>query len=128
VVYVGDGRQGFDFLGFHCRKVESWKYRGHRYLQRRPSRRAMQRVRDRIKAITAPRHRLPEPVGPIVAEVNQVPRGWGAYFRVGNSTRKFQTLDRYARERLAKFLAKKAARAGHQRQRYTGAFFAKLGV
>jgi hypothetical protein len=23
---VGDGRQGFDFLGFLCRKVESWKY------------------------------------------------------------------------------------------------------
>ena len=32
VVYVGDGRQGFDFLGFHCRKVESWKYRGKRQL------------------------------------------------------------------------------------------------
>jgi len=75
VIYVGDGRQGFDFLGFHCRKVESWKYRGHRYLQRWPSRRAMQRVRERIKAITAPRHRLPEPIEPIVAEVNQIVRG-----------------------------------------------------
>ena len=36
VVYVGDGRQGFDFLGFHCRKVESWKDRKYRYLQRWP--------------------------------------------------------------------------------------------
>jgi group II intron reverse transcriptase/maturase len=128
IVDVGDGRQGFDFLGFHCRKVESWKYRHHRYLQRWPSRRAMQRVRERIKAITAPRHRLPEPIEPIVAEVNQVVRGWGAYFRVGNSTRKFQDVDRYVRERLAKFLAKKAGRRGHQRERYTWAFFAKLGV
>jgi group II intron reverse transcriptase/maturase len=68
VVYVGDGRQGFDFLGFHCRRVESWKYRGKRYLQRWPGRRAMQRIRDKIKAITAPRRILPEPVGPIVAE------------------------------------------------------------
>jgi len=128
VIYVGDGRQGFDFLGFHCRKVESWKYRGHRYLQRWPSRRAMQRIRDRVKSITAPRHRLPEPIGPIVAEVNQVLRGWGAYFRVGNSTRKFQDVDRYVRERLAKFLAKKAGRGGHQRERYAWSFFAKLGV
>jgi group II intron reverse transcriptase/maturase len=128
VVYIGDGRQGFDFLGFHCRKVESWKYRGHRYLQRWPSRRAMQRVRDRVKAISAPRHRLPEPIGPIVAEVNQVLRGWGAYFRVGNSARKFQDMDRYVRERLAKFLAKKAGRGGHQRRRYPWAFFDKLGV
>jgi len=31
VAYVGDGRQGFDFLGFHCRKLESWSARrpGH---------------------------------------------------------------------------------------------------
>jgi RNA-directed DNA polymerase len=97
VVYVGDGRQGFDFLGFHCRKVESWKYRGRRYLQRWPSRRAMQRIRDKIKAITAPRHKLPEPVGPIVTEVNQALRHLGAYFRVGNSTRKFHQVDEYVR-------------------------------
>ena len=107
VVYVGNGRQGFDFLGFHCRKLESWKYRGNRYLQRWPGRRAMQRIRDKIKAITAPRHRLPEPVGPIVAEVNQALRGWGAYFRVGNSARKFAQVDDYVRERLALFLSKK---------------------
>src|SRR5260370_13334739 len=54
VVFVGDGRQGFDFLGFHCRKVESWKYRGKRYLQRWPSQRAMQRIRDRIAACAVP--------------------------------------------------------------------------
>jgi RNA-directed DNA polymerase len=128
VVWVGDGRQGFDFLGFHCRKVESWRYRGHRYLQRWPSRRAMQRVRDRVRGILAPRHRLPKPVGQIVSEVNRVVRGWAAYFRVGNSTRKFRDVDNYVRERLARFLAKKAGQSGHQRRRYTWAYFEKLGV
>jgi RNA-directed DNA polymerase len=128
VVHVGDGQQGFDFLGFHCRKGASWQYRGQRYLQRWPSRRAMQRVRGRVKAITAPRHRLPEPIGPLVAEVNQVLRGWGAYFRVGNASRKFMTIDHYVHERLARFLAKKAGRGGHQRKRYTWAFCEQLGV
>jgi RNA-directed DNA polymerase len=128
VVYVGDGRQGFNFLGFHCRKVTSWKYRHKRYLQYWPSRRAMQRVRDRIKAITASRHRLPEPIQPIVAEVNRVVRGWGAYFRVGNSARKLNAVDDYVHERLARFLAKKTGRGGHPRRRFTWAFFAKLGV
>ena len=128
VVWVGDGRQGFDFLGFHCRKVESWKYRGKRYLQRWPSRRAMQRVRDRIKVITARRYRLPEPIQTIVSEVNRVVRDWASYYRVGNSTRKFHDVDHYVHERLAKFLAKKTGRSGHQRKRYTWAFFDKLGV
>jgi RNA-directed DNA polymerase len=128
VVYIGDGRQGFDFLGFHRRKVESWKYRGRRYLQSWPGRRAMQRIRHRIKALTAARHTLPEPVGPIVAEVNQMVRGWGAYFRVGNSSRKFHQVDDYVRERLALFLSKKTGREGRDRQRYTLEYFKRLGV
>jgi RNA-directed DNA polymerase len=128
VVYVGDGGQGFDFLGFHCRKVASWRYRGKRYFQCWPSRRAMQRVRERIKAITAPRRRLAEPIEPIVAEVNRVVRGWGAYFRVGNATRKLRAVDDYVRERLARFLVKKTRHGGQARKRYSWAFFERLGV
>ncbi len=128
VVDVRDGTQGFDFLGFHCRKVESWRWRGKRYLHRWPSRRAMQRVRDRIKAITAPRHRLPEPVGPIVAELNAVLRGWGAYFRVSNASRQFQQLDSYVRKRLGLFLNKKAGRRGTRRIIPTAALCRGLGV
>jgi group II intron reverse transcriptase/maturase len=128
VVYVGNGEQGFDFLGFHWRKVASKKYRGKRYFQCWPSRRAMQRVRERIKALTAPRHRLPEPIEPIVAEVNRVVRGWGAYFRVGNSTRTFRAIDRYARERLTIFLANKTRRGWRTRKGDIWALFEKLGV
>ncbi len=128
VVFVGDGRQGFDFLGFHCRKVESWRKRGRWYLQRWPSRRAMQAIRERVKAITAPRHRLPEPVEPIVAELNRLVRGWGAYFRVGNSTRKFQQVDEYVRERLGLFLSKKTGRTGRRWEAHTLALFQTLGL
>jgi RNA-directed DNA polymerase len=128
VASLGDGRQGFDFLGFHCRKVESWRYRGRRYLQHWPSRRAMQSVRDRVKAITAPRHRLPEPVTVIVAELNPVLRGWGAYFRVGNASRQLQHVDAYVRERLALFVSKKTGRHGRGWRRHTLAYFRSLGV
>jgi RNA-directed DNA polymerase len=128
VAYVGDGQQGFDFLGFHCRKVKSWKYRGYYYLQRWPGRRAMERIRGKIKRITAPRHRLPEPVGPIVAEVNQALRHWGVYFRVGNSSHKFQQVDDYVRERLALFLSKKTGQHGRHPERYTFDYFKRLGV
>ena len=128
VVFVGDGEQGFDFLGFHCRKVASRRYRGRRYLLRWPGRRAMQRIRDRVKAITSPRHQLPEPVSTIVAELNPVLRGWGAYFRQGNASQQFRHLDEYVRERLALFLNKKAGRHGRGWQRHTLAYFRALGV
>jgi group II intron reverse transcriptase/maturase len=128
VVFVGDGQQGFDFLGFHCRKVESWRYRGRRYLQRWPNRRAMQRMRDRIKAISAPRYRLREPAQPLVDELNRLLRGWGAYFRVGNSSRQFQRVDDYVRQRLALFLSKKTGERGRQWGRHSVGFFRALGV
>ena len=88
----------------------------------------MQRVWERVKASTAPRHRLPEPIEPIVAEVNRVVRRWGAYFRVGNSTRKFRAIDRFVRERLVIFLVNKARRGERARKRHTWALLEKLGV
>jgi len=128
VVDVRAGRQGFDFLGFHHRLVGSWRWRGKRYLQQWPGQRALQRVRARVKAITAPRYRLKEPVETLVAELNAVLRGWGAYFRVGNASRQFAQLARYVRERLALFLSKKAGRAGRRWERHSVAFFRALGL
>jgi group II intron reverse transcriptase/maturase len=128
VVDVRDGHQGFDFLGFHHQKVESWRWRGKRYLQYWPSRRASQQVRARIKAITAPRSRLREPVRSLVEELNRVLRGWGAYFRVGNAGQTFRQLDQYVRERLSLFLQKKAGRSGRRWKAHTPDFFRALGV
>jgi len=129
VVFVGDGRDGFDFLGFHCHKMESWRRPGRRFLWMWPGRRAMERVQERIKAITAPRSRLLEPLQHLIAELNFVLRGWGAYFRAGNSSRQFVQIDSYVHERLALFLNKKARRSGRNwKGRYTRAFFQPFGV
>lgn len=88
----------------------------------------MQRVRDRVKAITGPRRRLPEPVQAVVAELNAVVRGWGAYCRRGNASRQFCRVDMYVRERLGLFLSKKAERHGRGWRRHTLASFRALGV
>jgi group II intron reverse transcriptase/maturase len=129
VVFVGDGQGGFDFLGFHCRKVESWRKPGRRFFWMWPGRQAMARVRERIKAITSPRPRLLEPLERLIAELNPVLRGWGAYFRVGNAGPHFSQIDNYVRERLALFLSKKRRRSGRRWGEYhTWAFFQRLGV
>ena len=85
-------------------------------------------MRERVKAITAPRHRLPEPIEPIVAEVNRVVRGWGAYFRVGNAARKFHDVDAYVYMRLGRFVVKKMRRSWRNRKRDIWALLDKLGV
>ena len=63
-----------------------------------------------------------------MAEINQAVGGWGAYFRVGNSSRKFAQVDDYVRERLALFLSKKTGQHGRHFERYTYAYFKRLGV
>ncbi|MEU0837524.1 group II intron reverse transcriptase/maturase, partial [Streptomyces sp. NPDC005969] len=84
IVCLREGGQGFDFLGFHHRKVESWRRRGRFYLQRWPSERALGVLRDKVRAATS--SSLTErPVAAVVADLNPVLRGWAAYFRNGNS-------------------------------------------
>ena len=47
-----------------------------------------------------------------MADLNRFLRGWGGYFRYGNSTRCFDKIDSFTFDRVARFLGKK-----HKRQR-----------
>jgi len=111
LVNLKEGREGFDFLGFHLRKVRSWRY-GRYYLQRWPGRKAMRAIREKVWTITGTRNRLPRNLREVIDEVNPVLRGWGNYFRIGNSARHFKQVDSYVRERLYLFLSKKHGKSG----------------
>ena len=128
IVNLRKGKEGFDFLGFHFRKRESWRYKGRWYLQFWPSQKAMRAIRERIRAIVT-RSRLYFPIEKIVEEVNRVLRGWGNYFAVGNSARKFSQVDSYVHERLALFVSKKTGRSGRNWQkRWRYDYMTRIGV
>jgi RNA-directed DNA polymerase len=100
IAHLARGAEGFTFLGFEHRMRESWKQPGRWYLQKWPSRRAMASIRGKIRARTERRYaRLP--LEWAVEDLNRVLRGWGNYFRYGNSARKFAQIDSYVNERLA---------------------------
>src|SRR6266496_1732260 len=111
IVQLREGGEGLDFLGFHHRYLRgrTRQSRHVTFLARWPSRQAMQRARDRIRELTE-RKRLSRPVEEIVQELNRFLRGWGGYFRYGNSARHFDQISTYALKRLASFVAK---RHGH---------------
>ncbi len=128
IAELSGGTDGIDFLGFHLRLVRSWKYKRF-YCQRWPSGRAMASIRAKVKEITAPRSRLKLPIGALVAELTPVLRGWGNYFRWGNSTRQFSRIDSYVKERLALFNSKKHQKSGRRWGRvHTNAWLQSLGV
>ena len=101
------GKEGFDFLGFHFHKCASWRYPGTHYCLSWPSNGAMKRIRQKIKAVTADWRRLPFSLESVVAAINPIIRGWVNYFRVGNSSRKFSALDMYVFQRMALFRRRK---------------------
>jgi group II intron reverse transcriptase/maturase len=128
IVELTRGKEGIDFLGFHLRKVESWRWRGKWYLQRWPSARAMSSIRAKVRALTARRYTA-LPLSMVVERLNPVLRGWGNYFRGGNSARKFAQIDSYVHERLAILARNKHQRSGRGwATEYNVAWFQRLGV
>ena len=110
IVYLQEGGEGLDFLGFHHRWVRG-RTAGSRhvaFLARWPSRQAMHHARDRVRELTA-RERLRWPVEQVVGDLNRFLRGWAGYFRYGNSTLQFDRIVRHAERRLQLWIA-----ASHQ--------------
>lgn len=112
VVDLGQKGRGIDFLSFHHRRVESFSRKGRTFCARWPSTEAVKRAKDRIRQLTA-RRLLLLPVGVIVASVNEFLQGWRAFFGRGNSTTVFHDLDRFAVERIARFISSKHGHPGN---------------
>jgi hypothetical protein len=65
----------------------------------------------------------------VVQRLNPVLRGWAGYFRFGNSSRKFVTIDSYVAERIAVLASNKHGLSGRNwATRFTYEWFKGLGV
>lgn len=120
VVDLRQGREGLDFLGCHFRARMSgrlWEQRRvvRFYLHRWPSRRAMKRLRDKVRDRTG-RNRVGWDIREVIADLNPVLRGWGNYFRTGNAAKKFQQVDDHVVWRLRRLMVKKRGRNLHAGQ------------
>lgn len=109
LVDLREDGQGFDFLGFHHRRMQS--RRGSYFCYRWPSRAAVRSARANIKARTE-RRRVPLSVDHVVEDLNRFLRGWRNYYRYGNSSKVFHQLDYFVIERLARLISKKHGHAG----------------
>jgi group II intron reverse transcriptase/maturase len=97
--HVVDARdQAFDFLGFSIKWARS-RRTGKGYPNVEPSKRAEQRIKARIKELTA-RRRTPVPMPHMIEEVNRVLRGWSGYFHYGNCTKVFGRVRWFTEERV----------------------------
>ena len=114
IVNLSWGKEGFEFLGWYVRKRRSILRNPHLcFVQRWPSKRAMSRIRRQMHELTDRRH-AGRDVTDVITSLNPVLRGWGNYFRTGNSYDKFNQIDDYVHRRLTRW----QWRRGGQRTRY----------
>lgn len=117
---VADAEPGFNFLGFHHRRVPVRDRHGPRQsLLRWPSQKACQKFRERLRETLQRQGLLGDgrKWGKVRDRVNRYLRGWGSYFRHGQGTRVLGKLDRYVRERLARYLARSQPTGKKRRRR-----------
>lgn len=127
----GDG-EGFDFLGMHHRKIPK-KIKGNKevsILRSYPSKKAMKKMREKVKEATEPRNRLFWTMNQMVQELNPKIQGWKNYYALGSFADLFlNKIDWYIRKRLTLFWNKKhnrRHRLSKSRQAATAAQLAGL--
>jgi RNA-directed DNA polymerase len=108
VVRLSTPGTSLDFLGFTLRYDRDRFGRDRRYLTVFPSKRTQARVREKVRTLTraSATRSLPD----TIAAVNQLLRGWSAYFRYGYPRHTFRTLNYYLQGRFRCFLRNRSQR------------------
>lgn len=115
---VNDREASFDFLGFAHRRVQlRVSGKESKGVLRWPSRKACRRYRARIREITGPPGRLRKQAAEVLGQLTRYMRGWCQYFRHGESTEVFQSLDYYVIERVARTYARSQPKGKKRKRR-----------
>jgi RNA-directed DNA polymerase len=104
--------EGFDFLSFHIRRQRKRGTNKH-YVYTKPSRKAIQAVKDKVKAKTyrSTRHLSPDE---LITSLNRLLAGWANYFRYAVSKAVFHAIDHHAWSRMMRWLRAKYKHRRHK--------------
>ena len=117
---VVEDREGFDFLGFHHRRV--WLERQRREMRgvlRWPGKKAQRRFRERIRLLVGPPGRLRGHWDECLRALRKYLVGYCQYYRHGQSRRVFRQLDDFVACRIARNSARSQPTGkGRKRRRW----------
>jgi RNA-directed DNA polymerase len=101
--------ESLDFLGYTFRYDRDRHGRPHRYLNVIPSKKALERERQKLREMTGPRMCF-KPIRVMIAEINRHLGGWRRYFGYGYPRVAFRQVNRFTRERLTRHLKRRSQR------------------
>jgi len=97
-----------NFLGFTLRFDHDLRGRDWRYLNVFPSKKAIERIHERMRELTASGYK--RSLSDAIQEVNGVLRGWANYFRYGYPRSAFRDLNWFVQCRFRRFLRNRSQR------------------
>ena len=103
-------KASLDFLGCTFRWYRDRYGRGHRYLHVGPSKKALQRERDKLRAMTDS-HQCHKPIPKLIEGLNRHLKGWGNYFQFGYPREAFRKINWHVGQRLFRHLNRRSQRA-----------------
>ena len=101
--------ESLDFLGFTFRYYDDLHGRGHKYLNMSPSKKALAREREKLRAMTD-KSQCFKPIPALVRELNRHLKGWANYFDFGYPRMAFREINRSVRCRLSGHLKRRSQR------------------
>jgi len=110
VIHLGKEGASLDFLGYTFRWQRDRYGRPQRYLHVGPSKKALQRERDKLTAMTDS-HPCHQPIPELIAGLNRQLRGWGNYFKFGYPRDAFREINWHVGQRLFRHLNRRSQRA-----------------
>jgi RNA-directed DNA polymerase len=119
-------QERFDFLGYTF-GPHRFRKDGHWYLGASPSRRSVQRIKDKIGAILVPGNKGAWPE--VCDQLNRLLRGWSNYFGYGTRLLACRAVENHVHDRVRNFLVKRHKVQGHGTRRFSReVVFGELGV
>lgn len=109
VVDLREQGASLDFLGYTFRYDRDLKGRRRKYWNVFPSKKAVQREREKLHEMTNS-HQCFKPIPVLIGELNRHLKGWANYFSIGYPTSVYCEIDRYVRDRLIQHLQRRSQR------------------
>ena len=122
-----DGRrEAFTFLGYTFGPMR-YRKDGHWYLGAAPAKKAVTRVKGRIRQILRPGNQAPW--DEVREELNRVLRGWANYFSYGTRLMAYRAVDHYVWDSVRHFLRRRHKVPSRGTRRFSeDVIFGELGV
>lgn len=109
VINLREQGEALDFLGYSFRLDRDLYGRKLRYWNMCPSRKAIAREREKLRAMTD-KNRCFQPLPELIGQLNRHLKGWSNYFRPGYSRDAFRQVNSYVRMRLSRHLWRRSQR------------------